>query len=236
MHAAAVALQTATVAYLVLADPFFGAFKYREMEAAVESGAPEARSRFYQAILLVEWWWVAVTAVSLYLTNKAPADIGLRPLTNYADIVKVALPLFAVGLAASHAVAAIVPKAQRLSLLIPVTRRERLLWTATALTAGICEEILFRGLLPLYVTTLLPSLPWWTVLGLSSAAFGWAHLYQGWKGMLTSGIMGLLLGALYRATGSLYLPIAVHVLIDLNLLGTSWLQNRQTGANQKPGH
>ena len=44
--------------------------------------------------------------------------------------------------------------------------------------------------------------------------FGVGHSYQGPRGMLTTGLAGLALGALYLVSGSLPLPMAVHALSD----------------------
>ena len=49
----------------------------------------------------------------------------------------------------------------------------------------------------------------------SSVLFGLAHLYQGWLGMLLTALLGLGMAWLFLPTGSLLLPIVLHVLIDL---------------------
>ena len=53
---------------------------------------------------------------------------------------------------------------------------------------------------------------------LVACAFGLAHWYQGRLGMLTTGAAGAVLTQLYLTTGSLLLPMVLHVLIDLRLL------------------
>ncbi len=82
------------------------------------------------------------------------------------------------------------------------------------MTAGICEEVLYRGLLIALAVDLLGL----SVLGaaiLAVAIFAVAHVYQGLSGMLGTGLLGAVLAALYVTTGSLLLPIIVHALIDL---------------------
>ena len=46
-------------------------------------------------------------------------------------------------------------------------------------------------------------------------AFGWAHLYQGAGGVISTALIGVLLTVLYLVTGSLLVPMLVHVAIDL---------------------
>jgi membrane protease YdiL (CAAX protease family) len=83
-----------------------------------------------------------------------------------------------------------------------------------AISAGICEEIVFRGWL---LSTLHSALRLdGTALVLVAAAlFGLAHSYQGITGMILTAFAGAVFCALYVATGSLLVPIALHILIDL---------------------
>jgi membrane protease YdiL (CAAX protease family) len=88
------------------------------------------------------------------------------------------------------------------------------LWIGlNAVSAGASEEVFFRLLLPLLLALVFGSAV--LAFALAGIAFGLAHAYQGWVGMLASCVLGLLLAGLYLATGSLLTPIAVHILIDL---------------------
>ena len=85
-----------------------------------------------------------------------------------------------------------------------------------AVSAGIGEELVFRGFgLRLFnhlgVTGAL-------LLFLTSLVFGLAHIYQGIAGILATAVMGFVLSMAYIISGTLLLPIVIHVLIDLNLL------------------
>jgi uncharacterized protein len=56
-----------------------------------------------------------------------------------------------------------------------------------SITAGFCEEFLFRGY---FIWVFAPWLGWWGAATLSLAIFAVAHIYQGWNGVLRTGIMG----------------------------------------------
>ena len=101
--------------------------------------------------------------------------------------------------------------------LLPIGQQQRRWWAVLSLTAGICEELIFRGFV---LTVLRIDLHQGMILALlaSSLAFGWAHLYQGISGILKAGMMGLLLAIAAFATGGLLLPIVLHSLIDLQVL------------------
>jgi uncharacterized protein len=100
------------------------------------------------------------------------------------------------------------------SALLPATMRERVLWAAVAVSAGVCEEIVFRGWLlsTLHGTLRLNG----TALILVAAVlFGLAHSYQGIAGIVLTALAGVLFCGLYVVTGSLLAPIVLHILIDL---------------------
>lgn len=96
-------------------------------------------------------------------------------------------------------------------------RSRRTAWfVAVALTAGVCEEVAFRRLLPVFITRLGGDDLWVPML-VSSVAFGFAHRSQGLRGVVMTGLLGLGLFCLVATTGSLWPAIAVHALIDLRV-------------------
>lgn len=98
--------------------------------------------------------------------------------------------------------------------ILPRTPGEMRGFAAVSLTAGICEELLFRGFLIAWLVS-LSGLGEWPAMLLIAVAFGVAHFYQGAAGVLKTGLAGAFLGALYLLTGSLLVPVVVHALIDL---------------------
>jgi len=102
--------------------------------------------------------------------------------------------------------------------LLPRTQAERRTFVGLAVTAGVCEEIIYRGFLLAYVAWLAPDLTdGWRVL-IVSIAFGFAHAYQGRRGIVLTGIVGIGMGSLVVTSGSLLPAIAIHALIDLRIV------------------
>jgi membrane protease YdiL (CAAX protease family) len=104
---------------------------------------------------------------------------------------------------------------------LPATREERRWWLFLSLTAGVCEELLFRGYLLQYLSGRLEGGPALGLTGawlVSSAAFGFGHLYQGARGVLGAALAGLALGLLAIMTGDLLLPILAHAVVDASAL------------------
>lgn len=86
-------------------------------------------------------------------------------------------------------------------------------YCALALTAGVCEEFLYRG----FAMAALASagLATWAVVLVSSLLFGLAHTYQGKTGVGGTTLMGLVLGTTRALVQSL-LPVMVwHSVVDV---------------------
>jgi membrane protease YdiL (CAAX protease family) len=82
----------------------------------------------------------------------------------------------------------------QLGFLVPSSTLELLVWSCLSITAGICEEIIFRGYLQRQFGIMARS----TLAGVIASAivFGAAHGYEGSQRMLLIGIFGLLFGLL----------------------------------------
>lgn len=96
---------------------------------------------------------------------------------------------------------------------LPQTVWEMPAFVLLALTAGCCEEFLYRG----FAMTAFSRFGWpiWGVILASSALFGLAHLYQGPRGAVGAGILGVALGIARILYGSIA-PVALwHAAVDL---------------------
>jgi membrane protease YdiL (CAAX protease family) len=103
---------------------------------------------------------------------------------------------------------------ENVSLLLPTTTTQRWLAAGLSLSAGVVEEAIFRGLLITAGVALL-GLPALAAGALSLALFSWGHVYQGRAGVIGSAVLGALFTLLYLMTGSLLLPIILHIGQDL---------------------
>lgn len=99
------------------------------------------------------------------------------------------------------------------SVLVPLNRRDLVMAGGVSLAAGVCEELFFRLLLPLLLAAFVGGE---IAFILSLLMFGLVHIYQGWKGVVATAFVGLLLTWIYLLSGSLLVAIWVHVVIDLN--------------------
>ncbi len=220
-------------AYTVLIEPLLGVRQYRELRQRLRTD-PDARQRFYRRILLIEWAWVAVIGLILPLAPSPLQAIGLvipqfnGPEQEFMLVLVLAgalgllvpiLGLLVLSRKSPHLARRLQHKLlESGAALLPATSSERRTWVAVALTAGICEELLFRGFLLLYLAHFFSALPRWGAMVISAAVFGLAHAYQGWKGVVGTGLLGLGLAFVYVVTGSLLPSMALHALVDLRIL------------------
>jgi uncharacterized protein len=100
----------------------------------------------------------------------------------------------------------------RYEQLMPTNRSEFAASWLTSLSAGIGEEIVYRGFL-MWLAVSLTGVP--AGLLLTSLLFGAAHGYQSRVGMIVATVAALLLGGVYLASGSLFLVILMHATYDI---------------------
>jgi hypothetical protein len=87
------------------------------------------------------------------------------------------------------------------------------LWVALSITAGICEEAVYRGYMQKQFMALTRSVPAGIVL--SAAAFGAAHSYQGFARASLIGVMGAMGGILAYWCRSVRPGMIAHALQDV---------------------
>ena len=88
---------------------------------------------------------------------------------------------------------------------------------AIALTAGVCEEVLYRGFLIWYVAQFTGTTAMGTIaaVAVSSIVFGAGHLYQGPASAGRIAGFAAVAGAIYVVSGSLWIVMALHVFVDI---------------------
>ncbi|WP_430392000.1 CPBP family intramembrane glutamic endopeptidase [Dyella sp. 20L07] len=227
----------ALVLWLVIAEPLLGRRSFQQLSTAIDAGIPDARLHFYYRWTWQGWLLVAIAlVVSFGICGWIPAQLGWRMPADMAGISSDFITGFIGALVAGSLIGAwlmrragpvAAPKFGNAAVirLLPRTRRERMAFACLAVTAGIGEEVVWRGFGFAAVQHFMPgaSLPvpdaMLPVLVLILAVpFGVAHAYQGWAGVLVTGVIGAVMAGLYLGTGSLLLPILLHTLIDLRAL------------------
>ncbi len=183
---------------------------------------PHLRVNAYWGTIIFQWVVTAVVLAYWSLAERPLAGLGLSVRTGGWLWLGVAIASgIVLGLIRQRWQAVRDPAArmrlrsqlEAVAPILPHERREVFHFTLLALTAGVCEEIFFRGYLIWYLGHWLPLA---AVVVLASALFGYAHLYQGKRGFVLTGALGLVFGVVYLSAGSLWLAMGLHAFIDVN--------------------
>ncbi|WP_199725835.1 CPBP family intramembrane glutamic endopeptidase [Nocardiopsis sp. Huas11] len=233
--------------FAAFGEPLLGRFAFARLARDRHDGGRTLRRLYAVTMAIHALWGLLVLAVLVLSPGLGAGDLGLRvpgawgPIAGGAVGGLLALAVLWIltnglpfgrsgsgrkggrrgsghrGNRASAAPAALPePGRHPQSLLVPRTTAERVLAGGAAVTGGVFGELLYRGL---FITLLAAmGVPLWIAAVLSVLLFSVAHVYQGWWGLVSAGASGALFTILYLGTGSLWVPMAVHVALNLRSL------------------
>ncbi|MDP3494907.1 MAG: type II CAAX endopeptidase family protein [Hyphomonadaceae bacterium] len=113
--------------------------------------------------------------------------------------------------------------------MLPTTRREMGWFRVVALSAGVGEEIVFRGFL---IWAFAHWMPIWAAAGCALVVFTLSHLYQeNVRALAGVAVAGAVMTALVMVSGSLFPAMLLHTVIDLAGGEMTWLARRE----EEPG-
>lgn len=207
---------------LFVVQPIYGAYSFRRYIARVEAGEPANRPRAYIQTSVLEWAFLAALAVAWFTFGRPIADLGIVAPGGVGFWGGAAVLALFSGylLYAWHRAKHLSDdeKAKQIQLLgdlvhvLPQNRRDLRHFIAVSMTAGVVEEIVYRGFVLWYLALFMPL---WAAVIVSSVAFGFGHSYQGAMGGLRCGLIGLAFAVFYIVTGSIWLPIIGHATLDI---------------------
>lgn len=195
-------------------------FGYRRLMRAAEPDVPRVRTWLYRQAMAIQWTLAASLAALWLWRARAWGALGLEwhggarvawtgaLLALVVVMVASQLPR---ALRDSDTLARVRRRLGHVRRMMPAADREMRSFYVLSFTAGVCEELLYRGYLLWYARHFLP---WPAAAVVAVLLFGIGHSYQGPGGILTTTIAGAVLMTLYLASGSLYLPMLVHMLMD----------------------
>lgn len=213
------------------------AWDYRDTRRLKQSPSSAGKIRYYKT--LAAWLWIAslVACLSvgfrpLVTISPAPGDISwLLEHAWVRYLVEAVIALILTVLVLMPAGIVLWKKLKKqprkyssadalksFSYFFPATWTERRWFAFLCITAGICEETLYRGFLLHYLHFFPCTLGLTLALLVSSVIFGLGHLYGGVGGVVGSVLVGFLLGLLFLLTESLLLPMLLHALFDVSKL------------------
>jgi membrane protease YdiL (CAAX protease family) len=211
------------VLFAVVIAAFDSLYYSRRIRAHIAAGVPDARLKAYRRTTFGQWA-IAAIAVVLWAQRGRPwrglwlAPSRGLPLEFAGGLM---IGIIVIGSYQVRSVRRLTPDQARsvrgrfgsVEFLLPHTPNELHWFMALSVTAGICEELLYRGYLTWLVAFYL-GLP--AAVAVVAVAFGAAHAYQGMSGVVKTGFIGLAMSAIVLTTGWLVSAMFVHSLIDLS--------------------
>jgi uncharacterized protein len=220
----AAVLSALLAVWMVGVQPFVGRIRYRRLLGSIGRD-PSARLRHYRRGITVEWIGAAVVGGlallahsrlrSLWPPGAEPAVAAQVPGIAVALVLVTAVYRFP-GAGMRRALAV---QLRPVAALLPRTPAERATFALLAVTAGVCEEVLYRGFGLAALRWVAPGASHAGLIAATATAFGLAHLYQGAMGVALTGLVGAYFAWIAIATGSLVPVILLHALLDLRILG-----------------
>jgi len=201
--------------------PLLGIWDFRRLMRWVDEGRPEARMKTYRFLLVMEWgltlgllsWWL-LSGRDLKSLSIISSFQGWEWLALGIGLSGIAFMIWQMSnvLASPEEQEKLRATMGDLRDLAPQSPMEVRTFDLVSMTAGVCEEILYRGIL---MGALIPVVGLWPAVGLSSVIFGMGHFYQGFTGIVKTTAVGLVMALLTVFSGSLFIAIVFHAVIDL---------------------
>ena len=204
--------------------PVAGVLGFRRLMHRIAAGRPVERLHIYRNTILGHWGlllfglvlWSATSrswsALGLYAAGQPAWAIGVGAAFVAAAILVLLQQLRQVRRADERTISTLHDRLGNLEPVVPRTPGELRRFYAVSVTAGIVEEVLWRGFLIWYLSQ------FWS-LGVAALAatlaFGIAHAYQGWRQVPSITAVGAALTGLYLLTGTLWASIVLHVALDV---------------------
>jgi len=210
-------------ALLAVAFPIWELFALRKRAALINAGQTELRMKLFHKVIWQEWA-IAIAVLGFWFAlGRGGGAIGLVPGSGALVWAGYGLAVVVCALIVFQARSIIGSPEKRsatldelgsVTFLLPHTPKELRAFDAVSVTAGVCEEVIYRGYMIAYLMALFGA-PFWVAGLVSSVLFGFAHAYQGPAGILKTTAAGGMMALLYGLTGSLWAPIVAHAVMDL---------------------
>ncbi|MEN0061098.1 MAG: CPBP family intramembrane glutamic endopeptidase [Myxococcota bacterium] len=213
----------ALVGLTLVGAPIWSRLRSEERVAKLAEGDGPTRRRMTLRSIAIQWTAAAVLGSAWFASGRGLAPLRLASLPEGPVAWgTVAATLAVVGLLTVSWLRAMRSSAALAHLrstvepavlgLMPRTSADFIRFVGLSVTAGLCEEFVYRGVA---LALLTEGLGLWPALALTTVAFGASHAYQGPRGMLRTGVVGLVFAGMVVVTGALSLAMAVHAWVDI---------------------
>lgn len=214
--------------YFVVCETWFGLTKYKKIMQAINDGHMP-KTRLYTRLMMGLWIPAGIVVLlsttskftfkgfglSWFKLNDQKWFLYIASVLAGVYFLYLVYSLIALRINAIKKVSISQKIPNEVKVLLPISTKEKLVWICVAITAGITEELLFRGFFFNLMEQLFPGLNVFIILVISMLIFGVGHLYQGVSEAVKPMILGLVFGMFYIAFGTIIPCIILHAMQDL---------------------
>jgi len=153
---------------------------------------PLAEIGLTQPSNLKSWWWIAIVFALIYVFDTAITLSSKKGMDKAVDNWKKRTPF------------------------LPTKNHELPEYLLMCFSAGVFEEIVYRGYLVSYCWYLFEGANYQQALAICLPAFAFsvAHFYQGGKAVVKIFVLAIVFGHLFIYSGSLLMVMILHFLVD----------------------
>lgn len=218
---------------LTVLYPIIGAKEIKKLKKSYHDGDTNRKVKFYRETIFSSWFPLLLIFSLIPISGITLADIGLKwNRIDFSYLSKwIIYPV--IGFYLLHLFQNIYyiivfktnnKKREKVAKgitddfnwFLPITSREKHFWNYLSISAGITEEILYRGYFFFALAILFPALNILFILLISTIIFGIGHIYLG-KELIKSTLLGLIFGIYFIVFDSVIPVIIIHVTQDLVL-------------------
>ena len=202
--------------------PIAGVIGFRRLLRRLAAGEKVNRTQLYRNTLIGHWT-LFIVCMAIWADAARPWSamglgldldlwFALGAVLTILGIFALVMQIRQVSTATTDEIRSIRKRFGKLSIIIPQNGNELARFYGLSMTAGIVEEILWRGFLIWYLDQYMPL---WGAVLISTIGFGLAHAYQGLAHLPQITAVGAAFAALYLLTGSIWLSIILHAAVDI---------------------
>jgi len=208
---------------------------YRRLVRATPEQHPRVRLQVYRGAIALQWTLCAALVALWAATQRPWSRLGLAfhwtggligVLVGTALTVTFIVRQRREVLRDDEALAEVLERMRHVEPMLPRSPHEMRVFTLLAVTAGVCEELLYRGFMIQYLASFMSV---YLAIALAAVIFGLGHSYQGVRGVALTAIVGAFLGAVYWISGTLFAGMLLHGLMDLHSGHLAYLALRDAG-------
>lgn len=224
------------ILFLLFYEPIIGYFDFQRFKQKVKTDN-NARMKYYNNAIIGLWVPTIVIILLIVFTELTFKEIGLTIPTINTGPLGIWVTYFGLGIGLLYLLFVLyyiigfkfsdkikrelsIKKKEEweksvIAPLLPVTEKEKKRWNYVSLTAGLTEEVIYRGFTVFALAYLFPNFSIWAIILLSSLLFGLAHTYQGFfMGFLRTTIFAILFCIIFIGMDSIIPLIILHFLVD----------------------